>query len=50
MSLENKYKINQLLKEWPKGAVFLTSWLITNGYSNQLLHRYKTVANNVYSK
>jgi hypothetical protein len=41
MSLENKYKINQLLKEWPKGAVFLTSWLITNGYSNQLLHRYK---------
>ena len=41
MSLENKYKINKLLKEWPKGAVFLTSWLTTNGYSNQLLNRYK---------
>lgn len=41
MSLENQYKINNLLKEWPKGTVYLTSWLTNNGYSNQLLNRYK---------
>jgi len=41
MSLENHYKINNLLREWKKGTVYLTSWLTHNGYSNQLLHRYK---------
>ena len=41
MSLENQYKINSLLREWQKGTVYLTSWLTHNGYSNQLLHRYK---------
>lgn len=41
MSLENQYKINSLLKEWPNGTVYLTSWLTSNGYSNQLLNRYK---------
>lgn len=41
MSLENEYKINKLLKEWPQGTVYLTSWLVDQGYSNQLLNRYK---------
>lgn len=41
MSLEHQYKIKSLLKDWPKGTVCLTSWLTANGYSNQLLHRYK---------
>lgn len=34
-------KLNKLLKEWPKGTVCLTSWLIENGYSHQLINRYK---------
>ncbi len=41
MSIENESKINRLLKDWPKGTVYLTSWLIKNGYSAQLLNRYK---------
>lgn len=41
MSLENESKINKLLKDWPKGTVYLSSWLTTHGVSNQLLNRYK---------
>ncbi len=41
MDLENEGKINNLLKNWPTGAVYLSSWLADNGVSNQLLNRYK---------
>ncbi len=41
MSLENQYKIKNLLQAWPKGTVCLTSWLSANGYSSQLLNKYK---------
>ncbi len=41
MSLDNKSKINTLLKDWPLGAVYLSSWLSNNGISSQLLNRYK---------
>lgn len=41
MSIENSSKINQLLKQWPRGVVYLSSWLSTNDYSNQLVSRYK---------
>ncbi|MCI4642810.1 MAG: type IV toxin-antitoxin system AbiEi family antitoxin [Flavobacteriaceae bacterium] len=41
MRLEKKQKINSLLQDWPENAVYLTSWLVANGYSDQLLSRYK---------
>ena len=41
MSLENGIKINKLLKDWPVGAAYLSSWLADNGISSQLLNRYK---------
>lgn len=41
MSLENEIKINKLLKSWPIGAVYLSSWLTNNAISSQLLNRYK---------
>lgn len=41
MNLENEAKINKLLKDWPTGTVYLSSWLADNGISNQLLNRYK---------
>lgn len=41
MSLENDNKINQLFTQWPSNAIYLTSWLAKEGYSAQLLHRYK---------
>ena len=41
MSLENGLKINKLLKDWPMEAVYLSSWLVDNGISSQLLNRYK---------
>ncbi len=34
-------KISILLKSQPPGVVFLTAWLVKNGYSNQLINRYK---------
>jgi hypothetical protein len=39
--LENSSKINKLQLSWPKNVVYLTSWLEQQGYSTQLLHRYK---------
>ena len=41
MSLEREQKINSLLKSKPSGIVYLTSWLTQNGFSNQLLDKYK---------
>lgn len=41
MSLENKIKVNHLLKNWPIGTVSLSSWLAIQGISHQLLNRYK---------
>lgn len=43
MSSENGTKINQLLKMWPKGTVMLVNWLKKNGYSQQLINKYKTL-------
>ena len=41
MSLENQSKLNKLLRDWPAGTVYLSSWLADNGISNQLLNQYK---------
>lgn len=41
MSIDNNSKINQLLKQWPSGGVYLSAWLSSNDYSNQLISRYK---------
>ena len=41
MNLGNEAKINKLLKDWPTGTVYLSSWLADNGVSNQLLSQYK---------
>jgi hypothetical protein len=40
-SLEKEQKINRLLNSQPSGAVYLSSWLTENGFSTQLLNRYK---------
>ena len=34
-------KINRLLNSQPPGVVYLSSWLAKNGFSTQLLNRYK---------
>ena len=39
--MEKEQKINKLLKSQPSGVVFLSSWLSQNGFSSQLLNRYK---------
>ncbi|MBG7631323.1 MAG: type IV toxin-antitoxin system AbiEi family antitoxin [Bacteroidetes bacterium] len=41
MSLEKEQKINRLLNSQPSGVVYLSSWLTKNGFSTQLLNRYK---------
>ena len=41
MSNEIESKINRLLKSSPQGVVFLSSWLIRQGYSFDLQKRYK---------
>jgi hypothetical protein len=41
MSVQADKKLNQLVNEWPTGAVYLTSWLKKAGFSDQLLNRYK---------
>lgn len=38
---EHRDKLKNLLNAWPEGAVFATSWMNQNGYSNQLLSAYK---------
>ncbi len=39
--MSNKQKINQLINSQPPGVVYLSSWLTENGFSSQLLNRYK---------
>lgn len=41
MSVQVDKKLNQLINEWPTGAVYLTSWLKKAGFSDQLLNKYK---------
>jgi hypothetical protein len=41
MSTIKRQKINQLLSYIPKGVVLLTSWLKANGYSADLVKRYR---------
>ncbi|MBI3534767.1 MAG: AbiEi antitoxin N-terminal domain-containing protein, partial [Deltaproteobacteria bacterium] len=42
MGTVKKIKINQLISEWPNGAVFTASWLKNHGYSYELLKKYRT--------
>jgi len=39
--LEKEQKINRLLNSQPSGVIYLSSWLTDNGFSTQLLNRYK---------
>ncbi len=39
--MEKEQKINRLLNSQPYGVVYLSSWLAANGFSTQLLNRYK---------
>lgn len=39
--MEKEQKINRLLNSQPSGVVYLSSWLTENGFSTQLLNRYK---------
>lgn len=41
MSTKNLSKINKLLTMVPSGAVLLTSWLVNQGYSLELIKRYR---------
>ncbi len=40
MSTNSSIKINQLLQQHPQGSVLLSSWLVNQGYSHDLQHRY----------
>lgn len=41
MSTNYNSKINYLINSQPPGIVFLSSWLVANGYSHNLQQRYK---------
>lgn len=41
MSTDNSSKINKLLKLQPPGVVLTSNWLVTQGYSPELLRRYR---------
>ena len=41
MSTKKGFKINQLLQSQPSGVVLLSSWLVEQGYSHDLLRKYK---------
>ncbi len=41
MNIENKDKLNRLLKNWQPGGLFFSSWLKENGYSDQLMQQYR---------
>ncbi len=41
MSTLKQTKLNHLLSSTPKGIVLLSSWLKTNGYSSELIKRYR---------
>ncbi len=40
MSINLENKLNKLLQDIPKGTVILSSWLLSQGYSHSLQHRY----------
>lgn len=40
MSTSSSIKINRLLQQHPQGTVLLSSWLVNQGYSHDLQHRY----------
>src|SRR5690554_2836795 len=40
MNIDNKNKLNHLLKYWSTGSLFFSSWLNRNEYSNQLMQKY----------
>lgn len=46
--MEKEQKINHLLNSQPPGVVYLSSWLKENGFSTQLLNRYRN-SNWIYS-
>ncbi|MFA5297608.1 MAG: type IV toxin-antitoxin system AbiEi family antitoxin domain-containing protein [Lutibacter sp.] len=46
--MEKEQKINRLMNSQPSGVVYLSSWLTENGFSTQLLNRYKK-SNWIYS-
>jgi len=41
MNIETRTKLNQLLQYWQTGGLFFSSWLIKNGYSDQLMQQYR---------
>lgn len=41
MNIDNRDKLNQLLKYWQSGGLFFSSWLKKNGYSDQLMQQYR---------
>lgn len=41
MDIENKDKLNQLLKYWQSGGLIFSSWLKKNEYSDQLMQQYR---------
>ncbi len=40
MSTNSGTKINQLLQQLPQGTVLISTWLVNQGYSRDLQHRY----------
>lgn len=41
MNRHNRTKLNQLIKQWPSGAVFTASWLNKHGISYGLVQKYR---------
>lgn len=41
MSTDSQNKINQLMNQWPDGMVYCATWLNLQGYSSELIRRYK---------
>lgn len=41
MSRQNRNKLNQLLLGWPKGVIYTSKWMKNQGFSRQLVDRYK---------
>jgi len=41
MNIETRTKLNQLLQNWQTGGLLFSSWLIRNGYSDQLMQQYR---------
>ena len=37
----NQSKISRLMQDYPKGLVLLSSWLVSQGYSYELLLQYR---------